>query len=68
MATLIALVDMAAESGGSAERNISERSFLLNRRANLQNSPDKLDRGGGKCRPAPALATSRSWNRVSRIG
>jgi hypothetical protein len=30
MATLIALVDVAAQSGGSAERNISDRSFLLN--------------------------------------
>jgi hypothetical protein len=30
MTALVALVDVAAESGGSAERNISERSFLLN--------------------------------------
>ena len=29
MATLIALVDMAAEGCSSAERNIPERSFLL---------------------------------------
>ena len=30
MATLVALVDVAAQRSGSAERNISERSFLLN--------------------------------------
>ena len=30
MATLVALIDVAAEGGGPAERNISERSFLLN--------------------------------------
>ena len=30
MATLIALVDMAAQSRGSAERNISQRFLLLN--------------------------------------
>jgi len=30
MTALVALVDVAAQSGGSAERNISERSFLLN--------------------------------------
>lgn len=29
MATLIALMDVTAEGGSSAERNIPERSFLL---------------------------------------
>jgi hypothetical protein len=30
MATLVALLDVAAEGGGPAERNVSERSFLFN--------------------------------------
>ncbi len=29
MATHVALVDVAAEGGGPAERNVSKRSFLL---------------------------------------
>lgn len=30
MAALVAFVDVAAEGGSPAERNVSERSFLLN--------------------------------------
>jgi hypothetical protein len=38
--------------------------FFVERRANLQTSRDKLDRGCGKCLPAPARAPSWSGNRV----
>jgi hypothetical protein len=58
MATLVALVDVAAERGGSAERNISERSFLLNRERVSKPREISWTVEAGKCRPAPAPGPS----------
>ena len=68
MATVVALFDAAAEGCGAGRPRSLSALFFAERRASLQTPRGKLDRGCGKCRPAPAPGPSSSRIRFSRIG